>query len=386
MSTEEMSGRERLMAALRGQEVDRLPWSPCIEGYFLGNVDQVEGFRRIGADAMLRHIINFIGSAPFRISAPVPGKSLPWKVISKKHGDETEVTYETPVGTLMERYKFNTESPSIPWNIRYRLQNVEDVKILAWMCERAEFVPLPGYFDSMDKKIGDDGVTTSSIIGTPILWLLNSEASVDTFWYLYFDHTKEMEELFDAAHQMALRMAKASAEGPGDIVIQYENLSSTLVSPKIWDKYCPKWINDYADALHDGGKTYLMHACGHLNEFGDRLSKVRLDGLVDIATPPTGTLPDLGTARELWGPDKFILGGIDSTALVDKEPDELKVHVREVMDGMGDWRGMALGTNDAVPKNTTWEKLQAVTESVKGHRPKGHRLKSHRPGEASTNE
>ena len=42
MSTESMSSRERIMAALQGQDVDRIPWSPCIDGYFLGDVNQVE--------------------------------------------------------------------------------------------------------------------------------------------------------------------------------------------------------------------------------------------------------------------------------------------------------------------------------------------------------
>lgn len=42
MSTESMSSRERIMAALQGQDVDRVPWSPCIDGYFLGDVNQVE--------------------------------------------------------------------------------------------------------------------------------------------------------------------------------------------------------------------------------------------------------------------------------------------------------------------------------------------------------
>jgi len=73
MSTEAMNSRERILAALRGEEVDRIPWSPCIDGYFLGDVDQVEGFRRIGADAMLRHMFNFVGSVPLRFSVPVPG-------------------------------------------------------------------------------------------------------------------------------------------------------------------------------------------------------------------------------------------------------------------------------------------------------------------------
>jgi uroporphyrinogen-III decarboxylase len=365
MSTEKMSSRERVLAALVGGEVDRVPWSPCIDGYFLGGVDQVDGFRRLGADAMLRHLFNFIGNAPFRISVPVPGKTMPWTMNIRKVGDETEATYETPVGTLMERTRFNPESPNIPWTTRHRLQTVEDVKILTWMCERAEFVPMGIFFDQAEEKIGDDGVTTISILGTPMLWLINGEAVVDKFWYLYFDHTEEMEALFEAGHQMILRMCRAAAEGPGRVVIQYDNLSSSLCSPRIWEKYAIRWINDYADALHAGDKVYLMHACGHLLAFGETFKKLRIDGFVDIATPPTGTLPDLKTARELWGPEKFAMGGIDATAQVGMTPGQLKEHTIKVLQSMGDGRRMALGTNDAVPKNTTWENLEAIGEAVR---------------------
>jgi len=365
MTTEMMSSRERILAALRGQDLDRIPWSPCIDGYFLGKVDQVSGFRKIGADAMLRHCFNFIGSAPFRISVPPPGKSMPWQIFQTQAGDETELRYETPVGALTERYKYNPESPNIPWSTKRRLEKVDDLKVLAWMCEQAEYVPFPALFEAAEKLIGDDGITTISILGTPLLWLLNSEAMVDTFWYLYFDHTSEMEQLFDAGHRMLKRMCQACAEGPGEVVIQYENLSSTLCSPGIWEKYAPEWIKEYAQILHSGGKIYLQHDCGHLLAFGDKLARLALDGFVDVATPPTGTLPDLATARSLWGKDKFIMGGIDATAQVEKTPEQMKDYVQGFLKTMGEGRRMALGTNDAVPKNATWETLQAITEAVK---------------------
>lgn len=365
MSTETMNSRERIMASLKGEDVDRIAWSPCIDGYFLEKVDQVDGFRKIGADAMLRHLFNYIGNPPFRISFPVPGKTMPWTTDTKKVGDETEITYTTPVGSLVERVKKNPQSDNIPWTTRRRIETVEDVKTLTWMCEQGEFVPIPQLFEMAEKRIGDDGVTTISILGTPLFWLLNGEAEIDTFWYLYFDHTEEVEALFEAAHRMTKRMCTAVAEGVGEVVIQYENLSSSLCSPKIWQMYAPRWIEEYADILHAGDKIYLQHDCGHLLAFGDELGKIALDGFVDVATPPTGTLPDLKTARELWGPDKLIMGGIDATAQVELEPEEMKDYTREVIKNMGDGRRMVLGTNDAVPKNTTWENLQAISEVVK---------------------
>jgi len=56
-----MSGLEHILAVLASLDVDRILCSPCIDDYFLGSTDQVDGFRRIGADALLRHVIILSG-------------------------------------------------------------------------------------------------------------------------------------------------------------------------------------------------------------------------------------------------------------------------------------------------------------------------------------
>ena len=365
MSTEKMSPRERLLAALRFQEVDRIPWSPCLEGYFLGTrVDQITAFRQIRADAMVRHVLNFIGSVPMRITAPPPGKTLAFTIRQRQVGEETEVTYECPVGTLMERYKFNPESPNIPWTTRHRLQTIEDVKVLKWMCEKAEFAPVPAFFDPADKAVGDDGLATISALGTPIQWTINAETTLDKFWFFYADHPAEMEEYFEAAHQMNLRMFRAIAEGPGEVVIQYENLSSTLCSPRLWERHTLPCINEYADILHAAGKIFIQHNCGHLRAFGDAFRQARFDGCTDVAIPPTGSIT-LREARELWGPGKAITGGIDATAFSSLTPEQMKDYARNLLRDMKDrGRGYILGSGDATPKTATWENLRAVSEVI----------------------
>jgi uroporphyrinogen decarboxylase len=147
-------------------------------------------------------------------------------------------------------------------------------------------------------------------------------------------------------------------------VIQYENLSSTLCSPAIWEKYAVRWVNEYADLLHSAGKIFLQHNCGHLKAFGDRFRQLRFDGCTDIAIPPTGSIT-LGEARELWGPDKVICGGIDATAFSGLNPSQMKDYVRRLLRDFKDrGRGYILGSGDATPKTATWENLLAVTEVV----------------------
>jgi len=364
VSTEQMSRRERITAAIRGEDVDRLPWSPLLDGYFLGSqVDQLTAFRRIRADAMIRNVINCVGSAPMATAVPPPGKSLPFTLSTNMVGEEAEISYETPVGTVTERFLMNEQSPNIPWVTKNKVQTVEDLKVLRWMYEHAEFATAPEMFESMDEQVGDDGITTVSALGTPLFWMLNFDVGVGNFWYLYSDHIDEVEQTIEAAHQMYLRFFRTVAEGPGEVVIQYENLSSSLCSPTVWEKYSFHHANDYADILHDAGKIFLQHSCGHLAAFGTKIGQMHLDGCVDVATPPTGTIT-FSLARELWGPDKLIMGGIDATHYVGDTPEQMKQHVRELIADMGTGRRMILGSGDATPKGTPWENLIAVSEVI----------------------
>jgi hypothetical protein len=98
--------------------------------------------------------------------------------------------------------------------------------------------------------------------------------------------------------------------------------------------------------------------------------------VVDVATPPTGTLPDLAIARELWGSEKFIMGGIDATAQVEKSPEQMKEYVQGLLKTMGDGRRMALGTNDAVPKNAPGKLYRQL---LKWSKVRGHFLSKNRP-------
>jgi len=352
------------MAAIRGDDVDRLPWSPLLDGYFLGpQMDQITAFRRIRADAMLRNTVNYVGSLPVVTAVAPPGKSLPFTLDIQMVGDETEVSYGTPVGTVTERFKMNEQSPNIPWVTKNKIQTVEDLKVLRWMYERAEFAPAPSLFETVDAKIGDDGIATISVVGTPLFWMLNFDVGVGNFWYLFSDHMSEVEETLEAAHEMYIRMFRAVAEGPGEVVIQYENLSSSLCSPEIWERYSFRHANEYADILHDAGKIFLQHNCGHLAAFGPKIGQLRIDGCVDIATPPTGTIT-FSSARNMWGPDKLVMGGIDATHFVGDTPEQMKGHVRELLRDMGTGRRMILGSGDATPKGTPWENLSAVTEVI----------------------
>ena len=86
-----------------------------------------------------------------------------------------------------------------------------------------------------------------------------------------------------------------------------------------------------------------------------------------MAPPPTGDLT-LAEGKRLWGDRLSVWGGIDATAFAGLSPAEMKAHARGILEEIAGYRGVILGSGDAVPLGTPLETLRAVTEAVKEFR------------------
>jgi uroporphyrinogen-III decarboxylase len=164
-------------------------------------------------------------------------------------------------------------------------------------------------------------------------------------------------------HESNLRGDEVIAASPAEVVIGYENTSTSFISPAIHRKYASPCINDYADLLHEHGKIYLTHRCGTLQALVDEIREERDDGVVDISPEPTGNLP-LWEAKEAW-PDKVVLGGFDATFLTNWTTQQIRNYAREILERSNGLDRLILGSADAVPKTARTENLRAVGEFVK---------------------
>jgi uroporphyrinogen-III decarboxylase len=198
--------------------------------------------------------------------------------------------------------------------------------------------------------------------------LLEVELGVEQFHYFLIDFPDELEALMRVMHAKNLDACEIIAESPAEVVILYENTSTSYMSPPMFAQYILEHLNQYADLYHRAGKIVLIHACGKLKDIVDELGLGRYDGICDIAPPPTGDL-DLVEAKEAWGVRKVVTGGIDATAFVSLSPEEMKDHVTHILQRISSHRGVILGSGDAVPAGTPLETLRAVTEAVQEFKP-----------------
>jgi uroporphyrinogen-III decarboxylase len=375
MSADRMTSRERLLAALRGEPVDRVPWSPCVDGYFLSSLpddhklDEAGLHREVGADALLRHVMVFSSTAPTMGLLSRARENPRIEVdVERLGGARFRVVYRTQVGELCEEFEWTPESPNIPWFTKRKLETVDDVKVYMYALETASVRSEPRAFRRTVESLGEDGLVTTSGPASPMEQLINLEMGVENLTYALADDPETLRQCFGLMHDFQRKAYDAIASSEAEVVISYENLSTTLTSRRNYTRFDREHCNDYAAICHDAGKLYLTHMCGKLHGFAEQLCAAEQDGFIDVAPAPTGDV-HFGEAKAGWARDKVLVGGIDATAFTGLSPDGMRRYVHDRLDEIeresGGFYKFILGSGDALPKDTPLDVVRAVGGAVR---------------------
>lgn len=350
-----MTGRERIMAALHFQPVDRVPWAPLIDRYFTRSLppekamDVVESLRYIGADILERH------TPTVRVSVP----GVEYEDLDQ--GNERVRLTHTPVGTLTQKWR-QTETTEF---MHYPpLQTLEDFEPFIYLADHAVVEPTYERWQEAQAIIGDDGLAVPSGPLSPIQALLQHDMKIENVYYFLADHPSEMAELMQAMHRRNKRVYEVLAQAPAPLIIDYEDTSTTVMSPAIYRQWSLPHIDEYADICHAGGKLFITHMCGTLKGVADLVGQGRQDGVDSLGPEPTGDL-SAPEARAIWGEGKVIIGGLAPPTMKWASPAELRAMVTALLEEMRPCRGFILSSGDATPYGTPLENLVAITEAVR---------------------
>jgi hypothetical protein len=375
-----MTGKERIIATLRGQEADHVSWAPLIDPYYTAwlttqgyggpdaprvEIDDQEGLWSEETDALdIPYAIRIVGGDVLERHSPtirkVEDSTINRHTVSRD-GDQMEIV-ETPVGGLetVRRYSNVGHTRYIS---KYPVSTLEDLKVIQYVMEHTHYVEDFARFHARAAVIGDDGIPTSDGPQSPIQHFYMFLCGIQNTTYLLLDHPAEMAECFAVMHQKHLEQYRLVCESPTDVVIDYENTSSTVMSPAFYRQYSEGFINEYADICHAANKLLITHMCGKLSAFNAELRQGRQDGFDSLCPPTTGDIW-ASQARTAWGGDKVIIGGVEPAALARMDACETRAYVTRVLDEMPTLRRFVLSTGDATPYGTPVENLRAVADVV----------------------
>ncbi len=376
----EMTGKERMMASLRGEETDHVSWAPLIDPYYTSwlasqgyggpdaprvVLEDREGLWSEETDALdIPYAIRLLGGDILERHSPtvrlVEDSCITRRILTR-NSEQLEIV-ETPVGSLQTERRYSSEGHT-RYISKYPISSLEDLRVHQYVIEHTHFEEdFAGFRDRM-KVIGNDGIPTSDGPQSPIQHFYMFFCGVQATTYLLIDHPAEMAECFSVMHQKNLEQYRMVCESPTDVVIDYENTSSTVMSPDFYRQYSEAFINEYADICHAANKLFITHMCGKLSAFNAELRQGRQDGFDSLCPPTTGDIWSY-EARAAWGGDKIIIGGVEPAALARMDENETRTYVTRVLNQMPTFRRFVLSTGDATAYGTPVENLRAVTDVV----------------------
>ena len=351
-----MRGKERILASLKGQECDHVSWAPVVDRYFTSSlpaqgypeVSVPNAIRLMGADIMERHVPTL---------RTIEHSSIQRRVV--REGDLERTTWETPVGCLVEDRRW---APWVSTHVtKFPVATPEEMKIYQYIVEHTSYEENYATFREHERLIGDDGIGTSSGPLSPLANLLEEVCGVEQTYYLLTDATAVVESCLETMHESYKQMYRLMAEGPSVAIFDYEDTSSTIISPALYGMYCAPYLDEYARICHAAGKLYITHMCGKLSAFNEQLRAGEMDGIDSVCPPTTGDIW-AHEARQAWGASKLIIGGTEPSALERMSVAETRTYVRQVLDLMPTFRGFILSTGDATAHGTPLANLRAVSE------------------------
>jgi len=359
-----VKSRQRLLAALRHEPVDRLPWTALITDYYLRSLPASMGLtspsdvlRFVGADIMDIGWTGLVATGWSAMRLTTPGVQRTEEI----GGDVITTTLVTPIGTLTEQRR-PVPLARTTFTTKFLIESAEDCETMRYVWEHREYEPAYGPLQEQLDDLGEDGVLAYWAPRSPLPRFLEEMAGVEKGLLLLYDHPEVTGDLLRTIHESNKEAYQILAESPAEFIVSVEDTSTTIVSPRLFEEYVVPFLDDYSAILHQEGKIHGAHMCGHLRDLLPLIGQLDLDGIESLTPFPTGDT-DLAQAKTaLEG--KFIIGGLDAPSVKVKTAQEIKQWVRDILSRLPTREGIVLEVTDDVSYGTPLENLRAIGEAI----------------------
>lgn len=374
-----MTGRERVIAAIRREPVDRVPWIPeCSWSYFASipeyqkrficdGREQVNPELRLEALAFRTQFYQERICGEFMQWCANPGVIQRYPHVSIREyfaGDTWTTVYQTPKGEIAHIGHWSATARS--WfPERDLIMTRDDLEVFEFMQEDME---IEEDFESLRQElavVGDTGVYFSKVPAAPLKSMMLGTLSLPLAAELLTDERSRMERLFALMHEKHLAIARLQMNSPAQVFMDASVIGVGMISPTWIREFYTPYSRAYADILHTADKLIVFHASGEpLLAVADEISKAGTDLQYGIAVPPRGEAP-LSTLRSTIGSDVALAGGLEPSFLAIASADDVRHRTETLLDDMREQSGFLLGTADDVSWETSPELLGVVGQTIR---------------------
>jgi uroporphyrinogen-III decarboxylase len=393
-----MTERERVLAAIRGETSDRVPWVPRLDFWHRaalrkGTVPQewrglsVEEIAvQLGAGIYATNP-NYqwsmdkvdrsdrgLGLTHFPVQTYEFELDGVERRVSKRpseKGTETVVEYVTPVGVLETAFLMTEEmldaGTSTAWVSKPPICKPEDFEPAGYLFEHIKVHPRMDGYLTMRRKVGEHGVVVAPTLGSagPMHHIMKQMMFPEQFFYAMADYPEKVYRLAGQMEPFFQAIQESALDSPAEVVYFGGNYDDSLTPPPLFRKHILPVLKQYAERLHKHGKYLLTHTDGE----NRRLIPLYLEAGFDIADsvcPYPMTQVTLEQIHAAFASRITIWGGIPATQLCPASTDEVSFrrYVDELIERYGHAKRIILGVSDMVTADADISRLKYLNDRI----------------------
>ncbi len=330
-----MNSRERILAHLAGQPVDRLPVMPITMQFACDLIGasyrDYETDHRVLAEGQLRVAEQFGFDYVNTMSDPGREAADCGAVLEFFPNSPAALVEESAL--LADKTKLaNLKTPD-PLSGGRMTNGVEAVALLR-------------------KRVGCDKAVEGWIEG-PMAEAADLRG-INTIMLDFFDDPKFVRDLFEFAVAMELQFAQVQIEAGADL-IGIGDAAASLVGPDIYEEFVWPYEKKLVDGVHALGGRARLHICGNTRFALKGMGQLGCE-IVDL-----DFLSPVAEGREKMGTDQIILGNINPVSVVrNGQPEDVWKALQACHSQAGD--RYIIGPGCEIPRDTPHQNLRVFAE------------------------
>jgi hypothetical protein len=334
--------RERTLTVLRGDKPLRLPFVTRLETWYkshlrtntipeylqgltLNQVHAAVGIGRLKFSApfalRLRGVeiqASFNGERLYQEYEPLienfPGM---WDIVPTDRAGETVTEIITPHGQLILKHQLmpeNVLTGTDPYLKHHLIQSEDDFRVVEFILEKTEFVPLYEKIAADVDEIGEHGLVVPLLYRIPFQQVLLEYLGEAPLFRALQHSSVQVQRLFDLLDQQTMEIIRKISLLDVPYVEFPDNLHGPMTSPRLFNNYCLPMYQKYCQALHSQGKKVGSHTDGDMRPLLNLINESGLD-VCESFSPSPLTSCHFEDAWYAWEKGPLIWGAIPSVIL-----------------------------------------------------------------------
>ena len=388
--------KSRMLAAFRGEEVDRLPYVPRLDLWYLANSvsgtlpkqhtgkAQNEIARAEGWTVYFRFADNILdpevqkmylhrGIGLFTTRDTLYDWVMPRDVEIKvqREGGRIRVEYHTPVGTIDSTMFYDESSQRLgitsPMIVDHVIKTPDDYAAVGYLYEHMDIVPNFERFERwVREEMRDDGVAVAQgfMGASPVHQIQRDLLDPTQFYFHYTDHNAKMLELAGKMEHLFDKMLQILCKSPAEVIWWGANYDDMLTYAPYFEKEITPWIRKAAKQLGAVGKLVMCHTDGENEGLMDLIRDSGMH-IAESICPTPMTKISLAEYYRRWSGHLTLCGGIPSTILLPGTSEaDFEAYMDELFKAVAPGKRMLVGIADQVPPDAVFSRLQRIGERV----------------------